>query len=199
MTANIILASESPAAERLLMNAGIGVKFQAVDLDDGALEAPLVEAGSSPEDIALVIAEAKATVISERNSGVVVLGCRKVLALDDDILRPPANMDEGHKRLLLLSGRTHQVSSAAVVARDGNVVWRHVGIARLTMCRFDLGYIGRYLARVGPSVLQSPGVYKLDDEGVRLFTEIDGDYFTVFGLPLLAVLAELRRLHVIDG
>ncbi|WP_375789371.1 Maf family protein [Bradyrhizobium sp. Pha-3] len=198
MTANIILASESPAAEKLLRNAGIGVELQAIDLDDGALEAPLVETGSSPECIALVVAEAKATAISERNSGAIVLGCKQVVALDDDILRAPADMDEGRRRLLLLSNRTHQVNSAAVVARDGNALWRHVGVARLTMCRLDPPYASRYLARVGPSALQSPGVYRIDGEGVQLFTEIDGDYFTIIGLPLLAVLAELRRLQVID-
>jgi len=198
MTANIILASESPLAEQLLKNAGLDVELQAIDLDDEALEAPLVETGSSPEDIALVVAEAKATAISERNPGAVVLGCKQVLALDDDILRAPADMDEGRRRLLLLSNRTHQVNSAAVVARNGNALWRHVGVARLTMCRLDPGYIGRYLARVGPSALLSPGVYRIDGEGVQLFTEIDGDYFTIMGLPLLAVLAELRRLQVID-
>ena len=198
MTTSIILASESPLAEQLLKNAGISVELQAADLDDGALEAPLVETGSSPGDVALVVAGAKATEISARNSGAVVLGCKQVLALDDEILRPPADMDEGRKRLLLLSGRSHQVNSAAVVARDGNVVWRHVGVARLTMCKLDPEYIGRYLARVGPSALQSPGVYRIDGEGLLLFTEIDGDYFTIIGLPLLAVLAELRRLQVID-
>ena len=198
MTAHIILASESPLAEQLLKNAGLDVELQAIDLDDEALEAPLVETGSSPEDIALVVAEAKATAISERNPGAVVLGCKQVLALDDDILRAPADMDEGRRRLLLLSDRTHQVNSAAVVARNGNALWRHVGVARLTMCRLDPGYIGRYLARVGPSALLSPGVYRIDGEGVQLFTEIDGDYFTIMGLPLLAVLAELRRLQVID-
>jgi len=198
MTAHIILASESPLAEQLLKNAGLDVELQAIDLDDEALEAPLVETGSSPEDIALVVAEAKATAISERNPGAVVLGCKQVLALDDDILRAPADMDEGRRRLLLLSDRTHQVNSAAVVARNGNALWRHVGVARLTMCRLDPGYIGRYLARVGPSALLSPGVYRIDGEGAQLFTEIDGDYFTIMGLPLLAVLAELRRLQVID-
>ncbi|MCC8979061.1 Maf family protein [Bradyrhizobium acaciae] len=197
MTANIILASESPLAELLLKNAGIIAELQAIDLDDEALEAPLVETGSSPEDIALVVAEAKATAISERNPGAVVLGCKQILSLDDDILRAPADMDEGRRRLLLLSNRTHQVNSAAAVARDGNALWRHVGVARLTMCRLDPPYISRYLARVGPSALQSAGVYRIDGEGVQLFTEIDGDYFTIVGLPLLAVLAELRRLQVI--
>ncbi|MVT64931.1 septum formation inhibitor Maf [Bradyrhizobium pachyrhizi] len=198
MTDNIILASESPLAEKLLKNAGINVELQAADLDDGALEAPLVETGSSPEDVALVVAEAKATEISGRNSGAIVLGCKQVLALDDEILRGPADMDEGRKRLLLLSGRSHQVNSAAVVARDGKVVWRRVGVARLTMCKLDPGYIGRYLARVGPSALQSPGVNAIDGEGIQLFSEIDGDYFTILGLPLLDVLAELRRLRIID-
>lgn len=198
MTADIVLASESPLAEQLLKNAGLSIALQAIVLDDEAVEAPLVEAGSSPEDIALVVAEAKATAISERSLGAVVLGCKQILALDDDILRAPADMDEGRRRLLLLSNRTHQVNSAAVIARDGNALWRHVGVARLTMCRLDPPYISRYLARVGPSALQNPGVYRIDGEGVQLFTEIDGDYFTIMGLPLLAVLAELRRLQMVD-
>jgi len=108
-------------------------------------------------------------------------------------------MEEARRRLLALSGKTHNLNSAAVLARDGKVLWRHVGVASLTMRDLDPAFVGRHLARVGVRALQSVGAYQIEGEGIQLFERVEGDHFTIIGLPLLAVLAELRRLGAIDG
>jgi septum formation protein len=128
-----------------------------------------------------------------------VLGCDQTLSLGDEVFHKPADMEGARRHLLALSGKTHQLNSAAVLVRDGNVLWRHVGIANLTMRHLDPAFIGRHLARVGKKALASVGAYQIEGEGIQLFEKIEGDYFTIVGLPLLAVLAELRSLGAIDG
>jgi septum formation protein len=195
----VILASSSPFRKAMLENAGVPLEAVPADLDERALEAPLKDSGASPEDVAMVLAEAKAVEVSERKRGRLVLGCDQTLSLGDEIFHKPADMEGARRHLLALSGRTHQLNSAAVLARDGTVLWRHVGVASLTMRKLDPAFIGRHLARVGQKALQSVGAYQVEGEGIQLFEKIEGDHFTIVGLPLLAVLAELRRLGAIDG
>jgi septum formation protein len=199
MTERIILASSSPFRRALLVNAGVAVDAVPASVDERALEAPLQGSGVSPEDVALVLAEAKAVDVSEKRPGALVLGCDQTLSLGDEVFHKPADMEGARRHLLALSGRTHQLNSAAVLVRDGAVLWRHVGIANLTMRKLDPAFIGRHLARVGDKALASVGAYQIEGEGIQLFEKIDGDYFTIVGLPLLAVLAELRKLGAIDG
>jgi septum formation protein len=199
MNEKITLASSSPFRKALLVNAGIDVAAVPADVDERALEAPLRGSGVSPEDVALVLAEAKAVDVSEKNPGALVLGCDQTLSLGDEVFHKPADMEGARRHLLALSGKTHQLNSAAVLVRDGDVLWRHVGIANLTMRRLDPAFIGRHLARVGDKALGSVGAYQIEGEGIQLFEKIDGDHFTIVGLPLLAVLAELRKLGAIDG
>lgn len=199
MTERIILASSSPFRKALLVNAGVAVEAVPASVDERALEAPLKGSGVSPEDVALVLAEAKAVDVSEKKPGALVLGCDQTLSLGDEVFHKPADMEGARRHLLALSGKTHQLNSAAVLARDGAVLWRHVGIANLTMRKLDPAFIGRHLARVGDKALASVGAYQIEGEGIQLFEKIDGDYFTIVGLPLLAVLAELRKLGAIDG
>jgi len=199
MTEKIILASSSPFRKALLVNAGVTVDAVPASVDERALEAPLQGSGVSPEDVALVLAEAKAVDVSEKKPGALVLGCDQTLSLGDEVFHKPADMEGARRHLLALSGKTHQLNSAAVLVRDGAVLWRHVGIANLTMRKLDPAFIGRHLARVGDKALASVGAYQIEGEGIQLFEKIDGDYFTIVGLPLLAVLAELRKLGAIDG
>jgi septum formation protein len=199
MDKKITLASSSPFRKALLVNAGIDVEAVPSDVDERALEAPLRGSGVSPEDVALVLAEAKAVDVSGKKPGALVLGCDQTLSLGDEVLHKPADMEGARRHLLALSGKTHQLNSAAVLVRDGEVLWRHVGIANLTMRSLDPAFIGRHLARVGDKALGSVGAYQIEGEGIQLFEAIDGDYFTIVGLPLLAVLAELRKLGAIDG
>lgn len=199
MTEKLILASGSPFRKAMLVNAGLDIEAVPADVDERALEAPLQDSGVSPEDVALVLAEAKAVEVSERYPGVLVLGCDQTLSLGDEVFHKPADMEGARRHLLALSGKTHQLNSAAVLVRDGNVLWRHVGIANLTMRHLDPAFIGRHLAHVGKKALASVGAYQIEGEGIQLFENIEGDYFTIVGLPLLAVLAELRSLGAIDG
>lgn len=198
MPETILLASECPSVTRILANAGVAVEVLAADLDDEALEAPLEDSGASPEDIALILAEAKATDVSGRKPSTLVLGCEQTFSLGDQIYHAPIDMEAARRRLLLLSGKTHQLNSAAVLARDGSIVWRNVGVANLTMRKLDPAFVGRHLARVGGKALQSVGAYRIEGEGIQLFEKIEGDYFIVLGLPLMPLLAELRRLRAID-
>lgn len=199
MTEKLILASGSPFRKAMLVNAGLDIETITADVDERAIEAPLQDSGVSPEDVALILAEAKAVEVSERNRGALVLGCDQTLSLGDTVFHKPADMEGARRHLLALSGKTHQLNSAAVLVRDGEVLWRHVGIANLTMRNLAPAFIGRHLARVGKKALASVGAYQIEGEGIQLFEKIEGDYFTIVGLPLLAVLAELRSLGAIDG
>lgn len=199
MAEKLILASGSPFRLAMLKNAGIDVEAVPAKVDERALEAPLKNSGTSPEDVAAILAEAKATEVSGRLAGALVLGCDQTLSLGDEVFHKPANMEGARRHLLALSGKTHQLNSAAVLVRDGSVLWRHVGIANLTMRKLDPAFIGRHLARVGAKALSSVGAYQIEGEGIQLFEKVEGDHFTIVGLPLLPLLTELRSLGAIDG
>ena len=199
MTERIVLASGSRFRKAMLEAAGVDIDVVPADIDERAVEMPLEGTGASPEDVAQVLAEAKALEVSERHPGRLVLGCDQTLSLDDELFHKPRDMEDARRHLLKLSGRTHQLNSAAVLARNGEALWRHVGIARLTMRKLEPAFIGRHLARVGPMALNSVGAYQIEGEGIQLFEKIEGDHFTIVGLPLLPLLKELRDLGAIDG
>jgi septum formation protein len=199
MPKKLILASASPFRKALLSNAGLDFTTVRPEIDERAAEAPLKDSGASPEDVALVLATAKAGNVSGRNPGTLVIGSDQTLSLGDEIFHKPADVEAARGHLLRLSGRTHQLNSAVVIARDGGTLWSHVGVARLTMRPLDPAFIGRYLARVGDKALASVGAYQIEGEGIQLFEKIEGDYFTIVGLPLLPLLAALRNLGATDG
>lgn len=199
MAPNLILASASPFRLKMLRDAGLDVAAVRSEIDERAVEAAVAGSGLTPGDLALVLAEAKATEVSEREPGSWVVGADQVLSLEGQVLHKPADMEEARRRLLALSGRTHQLHSAVVLARDGAPVWRHVEVANLTMRPLDPGFIGRHLARVGERALSSVGAYQIEGEGIQLFERIDGDHFTIVGLPLLPLLDALRAEGAIDG
>jgi septum formation protein len=199
MTDKLILASSSPFRKSLMANAGLDFAAVGVDLDERALEAPLRESGVTPDEVAQILAEAKAADASARHPGALVVGCDQTLSLDDRVFHKPVDMEAARRHLLDLSGRTHRLNSAVVLVRNGETLWRHVSIARLTMRTLSPGFIGRHLARVGEKALTSVGAYQIEGEGIHLFEAIEGDYFTIVGLPLLPLLAKLRDLGAIDG
>jgi septum formation protein len=199
MPEKLILASASPFRKAMLENAGIVVEAVPANIDERAVEAPLERSGMTPEDVALVLAEAKALDVSERRPEALVLGCDQTLSLGDQVFHKPADMEGARRHLLALSGKTHDLNSAAVLARSGEVLWRHVGVARMTMRRLEPGFVGRYLAHVGVKALSSVGAYQVEGEGINLFERMEGDHFTIIGLPLLPLLAKLRELGAIDG
>jgi septum formation protein len=199
MAEPFILASASPFRKTMLANAGLDFRSVAAEIDERAVEAPLNGSGATPEEVAEVLAEAKATEVSDRHPSVLVLGCDQTLSLGDRVFHKPRDMEDARRHLLAFSGKTHHLNSAAVLVRDGEVLWRTVLVARLTMRTLEPAFIGRYLARVGQTALQSVGAYQIEGEGIQLFDKIEGDYFTIVGLPLLPVLAALRDLGAIDG
>ncbi|OCW57337.1 Maf-like protein [Hoeflea olei] len=197
MTPRLVLASASPFRKMLLANAGLSFEVEPAAVDERAIEDTLGDMDA--EDIALILADAKAHDVSERMTDALVIGSDQTLSLDGRMLHKPADMAEARRRLLDLSGRTHELNSAVVLARNGETLWRHVSIARLTMRKLDPGFIGRHLSNVGDRALSSVGAYQLEGEGIQLFEQIEGDYFTILGLPMLPLLAELRALGAIDG
>ena len=199
MPANLILASASPFRRAMLTNAGLDFVCMRPQIDERAVEAPLKGSGATPEEVALVLAIAKANDVSEHNSGELVIGSDQTLSLDDEVFHKPADMEGARRHLLRLSGKTHQLNSAVAIVRDGDTLWSHVGIARLTMRTLSPAFIGRYLARVGDKALASVGAYQIEGEGIQLFDKIEGDHFTIVGLPLLPLLGALRELGAIDG
>ena len=194
----LILASGSPARRTLLANAGVPFDVVPAGLDERAAEAPLLEAGASPADLALALAMAKAVAVSELHPEALVIGADQTLDLDGERLTKPEDMEAARRQLLRLSGRTHALHSAVAAARGGEIVWDETETARLTMRRLEPAGIGRYLAEIGAPALSSVGAYQLEGRGVRLFEKIDGDYFAILGLPLLPLLAFLRREGLVE-
>lgn len=196
---DIILASASQHRGAILSNAGLTFRQVASTLDERALEAPLEEADVLPEDRAQILAEAKAQDVSERETDAWVIGCDQILAFEGTVLHKAADMEEARRRLLQLQGKQHFLHSAVTLVRNGETLWSHVTPCAMTMRPLTPEFIGRHLARVGPSVLSSVGVYQIEGEGAQLFSEIGGDLFSIVGLPLLPLLEELRNRSVIDG
>lgn len=199
MVERVVLASGSRFRREMLEAAGVDIDVMPADIDERAVEKTLEGTGATPEEVAQVLAEAKALDVSEKQPGRLVLGCDQTLSLGDELFHKPADMEAARRHLLKLSGRTHQLNSAAVLARNGQTLWRHVATARLTMRDLDPAFVGRHLARVGPVALNSVGAYQIEGEGIQLFEKIEGDHFTIVGLPLLPLLKELRDLGAIDG
>lgn len=199
MTTSLILASKSPFRAQLLKNAGLTFGTENADIDERAVEAPLYRSGATPEDVAIVLAEAKALAVSEKHPDAIIIGCDQTLSLGDEIFHKPADLEEAGKNLLKLSGKTHQLNSGIVLVKNGETIWRHVAIAYMTMRPLQPEFIGRYLGRIGDNALSSVGAYQVEGEGIQLFEKIEGDYFTIIGLPLLPLLQKLREESLIDG
>lgn len=199
MSDRIVLASGSRFRSMLLENAGVEFDIHPAEINERAVEAPLVAAGATPEDVALVLAEAKALEVSGRFPDRLVVGSDQTLSLGDDLFHKPGDMEQARRQLLALSGKTHHLNSAVVLARDGEALWRHVEVVRMTMRDFQPAFVGRYLARVGEAALASVGAYQVEGEGIQLFDKIEGDYFAIVGLPLLPLLGQLRAMGAIDG
>lgn len=199
MTSPLILASSSPFRRMLMENAGLRFEAFAADIDERTLAAPLEAAGAGPDAIALVLAKAKAVAVSEIHRGSLVIGSDQTMSLGSRVFHKPRDVAEAEDHLRALSGKTHRLNSAIAIARDGDVLWEHLSHAELTMRELDPEFIHRHIGRVGDKALGSVGAYQLEGEGIQLFAAIDGDYFTILGLPMLPLLAQLRALEAIDG
>ncbi|WP_309627073.1 Maf family protein [Brevundimonas sp.] len=191
----LILASRSAARRAML--TGAGVPFTALDagVDEDAIKTSL--AGVDPAELALELARAKALAVSRHDPEAWVLGSDQTLDLDGGMISKAPTLAVARERLHALRGRTHHLNSAAALANNGAVVWSGVDTVRMTMRRFSDDFLDAYLEAEGDGLLGSVGCYRLEGMGSQLFDRVEGDYFTVLGMPLWPVLNELRRAGVI--
>lgn len=187
----LILASQSRARQMLLGNAGINFEAVPADIDERAVQK---NSGlTSPGEIAGLLAGEKALFVSARNPGRHVIGADQTLALGDRLFSKPSGRAQAAEQLRLLAGNSHALHSAVAVARDGKIVFADVSIAKMSMRHLSESEISAYLDAAGAAVTTSVGAYQLEGLGVHLFERIEGDHFTILGLPLLPLLKFLRR------
>jgi septum formation protein len=188
----LILASNSPARQALLTGAALRFETSPAQIDERALEAGLL--GKPPEAVARQLAEAKALDVSRRRPGDVVVGGDQMLAFEGELLHKPDDLDAARRQLDRLRGRLHHLHCGVALAREGELLWSETHSARLLMREFSDAERDAVLALEGEAALRSVGAYRLEGPSVRLFAAIEGDYFTILGLPLLPLLTALR-LH----
>lgn len=193
----LVLASASEIRRTVLTNAGVAFTVDPAAVDEDAIKAELRRQGAPTEMAAVELATAKANTVSSRHPGMLVLGADQMLEIGTAWLDKPADRGAARQHLETLSGRRHRLVSGVVVVEDGREVWRYADSVALQMRPLSPAFIESYLDRVGPGVLKSVGAYQLEGLGAQLFERIDGDYFTVLGMPLLPLLAFLRSRGVI--
>ena len=187
----LLLASTSAIRLALLRNAGVDATAIPARIDEETVRQSLQADGATPRDVADTLAELKARKLAGRHPQALVLGCDQVLALGDQVFAKAETAAEARSQLTRLRGQSHHLQSAMVLYHQTEPIWRHIGTARLTMRDFSDEYLDAYLARRWPEVARSVGAYQLESEGIRLFSAIEGDYFTILGLPLMPLLAYL--------
>jgi septum formation protein len=199
MAAKLILASKSASRRSLMNGAGLVFEAQSAEIDERAIEAQLSARYAKPAEVAVELAKAKAQWVSERNPEAYVIGSDQVLSLDDRLFHKPLSMGEAGDHIRAMSGKMHRLNCGVAVAFRGAVVWSDISIAEMTMRSISPSFLQTYLDMAGPDILQSVGAYQFEGPGIQLFEKIDGDYFTILGLPMLTLLSGLRALGVIDA
>lgn len=198
MIPNLILASGSPFRRQLMEAAGLAFEIEPARIDERAVEAPLVEAGATPDEVAASLASAKARDVAAKWPGKFIVGSDQVMSMDGDIFHKCRSVEDARRQLRTMRGRTHKLSSAVSIFHEGAEVWRHVATASMTFRDFSDTFLEHYMDRAGTNVLLTVGAYSFEGLGLQLFERVAGDYFTIIGLPMLPLLAALRDLNVIE-
>ena len=188
--APLVLASQSKVRRAVLEAAGIPVEARPAHLDERAIESQV--ASGKPGEVALTLARAKARTVAAMSEARLVVGCDQTLALGDRRFDKPADRAAARDQLLALRGKTHELHSGIAVVRGGALAFGHVAVARMTMRAFSESFLDAYLDAAGANVTASVGAYQLERTGIHLFEKIEGDHFTILGLPLLPLLDYLR-------
>jgi septum formation protein len=192
-SASLILASASPSRRKMLQNAGLDFEIEPSGVDEDEVKRSLLGERASAQDIAATLAEMKAVRVSTRRPEAMVIGADSTLVCEGRFFDKPPDLAAARVQLQALRGRTHELVSSVVVARNGVRLWHATDTGRLTMRRFTDSFLDAYLARAGMAVCASVGAYQLEGLGAHLFSRIEGDYFTVLGLPLLPLLVFLAE------
>lgn len=195
----LVLASKSDVRGKMLAAAGLRFEIRPAQIDERAAEAEAEAGGGDAAAIARLLARAKATAVARTLPGRMVLGADQTLARGQKRFSKPASRAEAAEQLRTLRGRTHELHSAVALVRDGEVLFDCVDSARLTMRNISDRFLEDYLDMAGGAALSSVGAYQLEGLGIHLFDKVDGDFFTILGLPLLPLLAYLRQNKLIDG
>ncbi|WP_182480083.1 MULTISPECIES: Maf family nucleotide pyrophosphatase [Bartonella] len=193
----LILASLSSYRAQLLDKAGLKFSIEGASFDERKVEEKIKT--KTPKEKSCFLASAKAKDVSKRFPHALVIGCDQILDLEGQIFHKVSNIKEAHQRLRVLSGKTHTLHSAIALVKNGQEIWVEAFSAHMTVRFLSSEFIEHYLTHVEADVLKSVGVYQIEKEGIHLFDKIEGDFFTIIGLPLLPLLAKLRHLGVIDG
>ncbi len=193
----LILASASTARASMLRAAGVELEIVPARVDESELKLSLKQQGADVETAAIALAELKALQVSRSRPGRLVLGADQMLDCENVWFDKPENRAAAKTQLLALRGKAHRLTSAAVLARDGQRIWHNAAAAKLTMRSFTEAFLELYLDRAGEAVLSAVGAYQLEGLGAQMFQKIDGDFFTILGLPLLPVLDILREQNVL--
>lgn len=188
----ITLASKSASRAAILKGAGVPFETASPGVDEAAVKAGLLAENATPREVADALAEIKAVKVSKTRGGLVI-GADQTLDLDGALYDKAESVEEARARLQAFRGRRHRLHAAVVVAKDGEAIWREVDTTTLTMRPFSDAYLEGYLGRNGAAVLSSVGCYQLEGEGAQLFEKVEGDYFSILGLPLFGLLDLLRR------
>lgn len=198
---SLILASGSAYRRKMLEAAGLSFRTVPADVDEAALKRGLAAQSPKPTPAAVAdaLARAKAQCVSDRHSSATVIGADQILALGSELLDKPGDLAAARVQLKRLRGKTHRLISAVVLAQAGKVLWTYVDEAVLIMRPFSREFLDRYLAEAGSGVCQIVGAYEIEGPGIQLFERVEGDHFTIIGLPLVPLLAELRSRGVIDA
>jgi len=188
---NIILASGSKIRRQILTQAGVDFEVITRPVDESTIKGSMLEDGAALKDIADALAEAKSIRVSRQTNGLVI-GADQIMVMDKTLFDKPTSINEARKRLLIMREKTHFLIGAVVICEDGVPVWRHMSKTKLTMRNFSEDFLDDYLEAEGDEILQSVGAYRFEGRGAQLFSNVEGDFFSILGLSLLPVLDFLR-------